>query len=525
MKILDCTLRDGGYYNDWDFDFNLVQRYLDCIDDSGIDIIEIGFRFPPKNKFLGPFAHMSDDAIRRFNLPKCSIAVMINAQDFIDGAKIEDYFQHKSSSPVDLVRIAVHFKDVEKAMDLPAQLKKLGYEVGLNVMQAASRTSEELELVGKIAEDDGNIDVLYLADSFGDMDNDIIESHYDSMRKSWNGVCGFHGHNNKGKGVSNTMYAQSIGVQYLDGTFLGMGRGAGNTEMEYLLAELADKDIHNANPSKIWTSILDDFTPLQNKYKWGPSLLYYISASCKVHPTYVQEFIDSGINLVDILERVQNLGDSGGDSYSFENMNKSQYGKIKPGLGEWDAVGWVDGREVIIVAPGPNGKMHSDQVNKYAKDKNAFVIGLNFSHKDFNIDAYAICHVTRLATVISKIKETGLPVLSPISLLPNDIKEEFQDCNVLDYGISVKGDTFVPGQFGCNIPSMLVAPYAIAAAIAGGASRILLVGFDGYNRNDPRYDEMENVFSTCCKFDIPIFSVTPTLYKSIPQKSIYCMEK
>ena len=78
MKILDCTLRDGGYYVNWDFEPKVVRKYLASIDAAKIDIVEIGFRFLPVNKFLGAFAYSTDEYLSSINLPEgISVAVMV----------------------------------------------------------------------------------------------------------------------------------------------------------------------------------------------------------------------------------------------------------------------------------------------------------------------------------------------------------------------------------------------------------------------------------------------------------------
>lgn len=523
MIMLDCTMRDGGYYNSWDFNINTVQKYMESMEKAGVDVIELGFRFPDQNKFLGPFAHLSDSIINSLPNVKCKIAVMINAADFINNKNnVKDYFEDCSKSPVDIVRIASHFRDIEESISLASDLKSLGYFVGFNIMQCSNKSDEELFEAGKIVQKNGNVDVLYLADSFGDMNKNNISRSYSSLRKSWNGECGFHAHNNKGKGVDNSMHALSVGVEWVDGTILGMGRGAGNAETEYLLTELSD-DGFNYDSSEIWGLVLKEFSDLQSKYNWGPNLLYYLSASYRVHPTYVQELMDMSIDPVDIWQSLEYLRNSDGGSFSFDNMEKSQYGNINTGIGTWDATDFVKGKEVILIASGPKGKIHAKYINEYARNSNSFVIGLNIVDESFDVNAYAICHILRLATQMEEICKKGLPVISPISLLSEEVQEKFRECNFLDYGVIVKKDKFETEKNHCVIPSMLVFLYAMSAAIAGGASRILLVGFDGFERNDPRYDEMERVLSICNKSSTPIFAITPTIYNSISHKTVYCI--
>ncbi len=119
IKVLDYTFRDGGYYNNWDFNESIVNKYLSAMLKAKVDIVEIGFRFMPESKYLGPFAYSKDDFLNTLSLPNgVNISVMINASELIDYAKgikaaVNLLFNDKKNSPIDIVRIASHFKDLE----------------------------------------------------------------------------------------------------------------------------------------------------------------------------------------------------------------------------------------------------------------------------------------------------------------------------------------------------------------------------------------------------------------------------
>ena len=152
IKILDCTLRDGGYYNNWDFDPDLVETYLNAMEKASIDVIEIGFRSPPKKAFMGPFVYSLDDYLESLSLPKnILIGVMINATDYLKAPEdpvvmINKLFQPRDKSPVGLVRIAINFDQVLEAEVLASHLKELGYQVGLNMMQSHGKEESKYKL-------------------------------------------------------------------------------------------------------------------------------------------------------------------------------------------------------------------------------------------------------------------------------------------------------------------------------------------------------------------------------------------
>jgi len=192
IKVLDCTFRDGGYYNKWDFSEKLVQRYLHAVDVANIDIIELGFRNLPQDTFFGAFAYTTDTYINVLDINKdIIVCVMIDAKSILNSglsteAAVGILFQPKAQSRVDLVRIATHFDTVEKCEQIAKILKKLGYQVGLNLMQAHGKPDNELSKTAQLIQNWCQIDVLYFADSLGSMNADDVAKIILALKLSWN---------------------------------------------------------------------------------------------------------------------------------------------------------------------------------------------------------------------------------------------------------------------------------------------------------------------------------------------------
>ena len=131
LTILDCTFRDGGYYCDWNFHPTLIKKYLETMELARVDIVEIGFRFMPKSRFLGSLAYSSDDFLRTLNLPKgIDYSVMINASDLINfeggiDEAVNFLFSKKNESTIDIVRIATHAKDLNACEEISIKLMEL----------------------------------------------------------------------------------------------------------------------------------------------------------------------------------------------------------------------------------------------------------------------------------------------------------------------------------------------------------------------------------------------------------------
>lgn len=315
MIALDATLRDGGYYNNWNFDIYLANEYLKAMEKSKINAIELGFRSPP-GKEVGRFAKVTDYCIEdELYTPKVEyLGVMINSAEY-NADLVRKMFCRCSDSPINLVRVAAHFSKLDEVREILIQLKWSGYTVCLNLMQAADKSYDEIRSVAEKVEGWGTVDVLYLADSLGGMNHDTVNYAFKAIKEGWNGLTGFHGHNNKGQALANTLEAIDIGVDWVDSTMLGMGRGAGNTETEYLLTELNKRNFEfEVDP--VYEVAMNYLYELKENYNWGPSLPYYLAAEYSIHPTYIQTMLEK-YRLPMVLRAINYLRDK--ESNSFNN--------------------------------------------------------------------------------------------------------------------------------------------------------------------------------------------------------------
>jgi len=321
MIVLDCTLRDSGYYNNWEFSLTLANKYLKGIEKSKINGIEVGFRNPLKSDKT--FGNVTDNFIRdNLYIPNVEyFGVMINTAG-TSYKDIKKIFSYVDNSPINLVRAATHFKNIESAENICKELKNLGYTTTCNLMQAADKSYDEIRTGAKKLQKWGCIDVLYLADSLGGMNHDSVNYSFKAIKEGWDGLTGFHGHNNKSNALSNSLEAVDIGVDWIDATVNGAGRGPGNTEMEYLLYELNKRNYEfNINP--IYILSLNEFQCLKDEFKWGPSLLYYLSAEYNIHPTYIQKMLISGYSMDKILESILYLKNKESNSFNNKLMKES----------------------------------------------------------------------------------------------------------------------------------------------------------------------------------------------------------
>jgi len=533
MRLLDCTLRDGGYYNNWDFAYDTVCSYLKAVSKAGVDIVEIGFRNFPQDDFSGPYAYASDDVIAELPLPDgLKIAVMIDASTILaydQGVSrgIDRLFSPAADSPVDIVRVAAHFRDIARCQSILEKLSSLGYELCLNIMQSGSRSDRELSEAGKLVQGWNLVSVLYFADSLGNMDENNITRVIHSLRQEWRGLMGVHAHNNKGQAVRNTLLAIDLGIDIADSTMLGMGRGAGNAQTEILLMEMASRGKGNYLAKELFHLVLDHFEPLRQSYGWGPSMLYHYAADHDIHPTYIQELVsDCRYDNDDLINTLTHV--SGMDSNSFnrpllETARAGGNEKLKLS-GGWDATEFCKGNDVLILGAGPSLGQHINGIRSFIRKYNPLVISVNI-HREIDsreVDYFVAAQQTRLTLEALKHGEIDRPLITPMKNMTNELSERLKGKVILDYDMAVVPNQIEFHATGCVLPAPLSIAYALSLASVGAANRVFMVGFDGYGGDDPRQQEMIATLELISKEapGIELISLTPTTYP-LKRGSVY----
>ncbi len=534
MKILDCTLRDGGYHNNWDFSTEVVEKYLLAMSAIGVDFVELGFRtLKSKNcSFRGAMAYTTDSYLETLDIPSnLTVGVMIGASLLYGRTNheeiLKELFPKKADdSKVSLVRIICCFHEFVDVLPVSSWLKDRGYMVGFNIMMASERTSEEFELLASEAQK-WPIDVLYFADSMGSIDPVKTKEIVSSIHQNWKGEIGIHAHDNMGKAVQNTLAAAESGATWLDATITGMGRGPGNTQTEYLVAEICEERGKSCNIIPLMELIENDFLPMQQKFRWGKNVYYYLAGKYGIHPTFIQNMqSDNRYSAEDILAAIEYLKSEGGKKFSFDTLESARNFYKSNFKGSWSPEELIEGKEVLILGADPQGKVHHKAIERYITKEKPLVIALNTeslidpTYIDLRIASHPIRLLADCETYISLKK----PLVLPFSMLSKDITKSLENKKVYDYGISIQDDKFEFKKNYCVIPTSLVIAYALAVATSGKASRILLAGFDGYGADDPRTIEMQHLITLYKnqKEAIEMISVTATRYE-LPIRSIYAM--
>jgi 4-hydroxy 2-oxovalerate aldolase len=513
--LLDCTLRDGGYYNDWNFPVDVINDHLHAMKSAGVNVVEIGFRSLQNKDFKGACAFSTDQFINSLNIPAgITLGVMINGVELLKDGQFQPTALEKlfpepaATSPIWLVRVACHPRDFVHTLPASAWLKKRGFIVSFNLMQASDLSQNEAESLAAEAAQ-WPLDVLYIADSTGSMNTEQTAQIIGWLRKIWSGAIGIHTHDNMSRALQNCLEALQHGVSWVDATVTGMGRGPACDIVP--LMRLIQRYFH----------------PMQSTCGWGPNAYYYLSGKYGIHPSYIQEMLgDTRYNIEDILAVIEYLRKEKRGGVSANTLDSARNFYHGEPHGTWQPDSLIRSREVLILGTGPGVAAHRRELQSYIQKANPFVLALNTQTQiDADlINARVACHHIRLMADCATHNHLPQPLITPVSMLPESIRQALQGKILLDFGLGIQANTFEFAPSHCVLPTSLVFAYALAVATSGKANRVLLAGFDGYGANDPRTTEVQRVLAVYQKSSasLRLLSITPTCY-SVPTQSIYAL--
>ncbi|MBQ7841192.1 MAG: aldolase catalytic domain-containing protein [Lachnospiraceae bacterium] len=293
VKVVDCTLRDGGLVNNFRFTDAFVRDLYLANIKAGVDYMEFGYKaskeiFNPDN--FGKWKFCNEEDIRAIvgdNNTDMKISVMADVgrtdfkKDIID----------RKDSVIDMIRIATYINTIPAAIEMIEDAHEKGYETTVNIMAVSKVNDADLQ-AGLEMLAQSNVDVIYLVDSFGAFYPEQVErltNRYMQIAQKYNKTIGIHAHNNQQLAFANTIEALSRGASYLDATVSGMGRGAGNCYMELLLSFLRNPKY---NKVAIMSFVEKHILPLKEEgVVWGFDIPYMLTGTLNAHPSTAIQFI------------------------------------------------------------------------------------------------------------------------------------------------------------------------------------------------------------------------------------------
>lgn len=508
IKILDCTLRDGGYYTHWDFDSQTVDSYINAMNALPIDYLEVGYRNNPSKEYLGKFGYSPVSVLKhlRKNCTK-KMVVMLN---------------EKSTKPsdleallgpivglVDMVRIAIDPKNFDRAVMLAKAIKTMGFEVGFNCMYMSKWSTEYDGFLAKLSALNDFCDLFCMVDSFGGVTPEDLTNIYKEVRENTTVPVGFHGHNNLQLGLINTITAMKLGVDYVDATILGMGRGAGNLNMELLLTYLnAHEGMHV--DFNVLGDAISAFTPLMEKYQWGTNLPYMLAGANRIPQKEVMDWVTNRVysfnSIVRALENRKN-----------QEVDNAKYPVLESGkLHE----------KVLIIGGGESVKEHIEGIKNYILNNvNIAIVFATARHAslfhDINCPKYYALVGRESRRMVANVDSSTFADTAILPPYPRTMGTDVPEF-AMQYTYELKEITFTSEyQDSCTT-------LAIQIAIEICSEDLLLVGYDGYpggilsEKETALTRENRIIFEAYERaLNKPLVSLTPSLYKELTVKSVY----
>jgi len=291
---LDCTIRDGGLVNNFNFEDQFVKAVYNACVEAGVDYMEMGYKASKKifaRDGLGAWKFCDEEDIRKIvgdNETDLKISVMADAER-------TDYHVDilpKNQSVIDMIRVATYVHQIPTAVDMIKDAHDKGYETTINIMAVSqvkeSDLDEALEILSKT-----EVDVIYVVDSFGSMYSEDIQeltAKYLCYAEAAGKKVGIHAHNNQQLAYANTIESIIRGTSYVDATIAGLGRGAGNCPMELILGFLKNPKFH-LRP--ILECIQNSFPEIKDSCNWGFDIPYMLTGQLNQHPRAAISFLSS----------------------------------------------------------------------------------------------------------------------------------------------------------------------------------------------------------------------------------------
>lgn len=513
-QVLDCTLRDGGYYTGWDFDPDDVRQYLHSVSRLPISYVEVGYVNDPADGYAGEYNYLTPERLREIRAilrEDQRLVVMIDGKNCTP-ERIPAMFAPYVGL-ADLVRITVAPKAVDHGIALGRALKSSDFQVGFNVMYL-STFQDDLSILQPAVDAADAFDSIALVDSYGGCLPTSVAPLFTELRELLPGkVLGFHGHDNMCLAFANTLAAISTGADVVDGTFAGMGRGAGNLRTETVLIHLAGAEDGDLDFQAL-SRATEPFEKLRPIYEWGTNLPYMLSGANNLPQKDVMDWLSkSRYSVSSIVEALRRQSGSAADESDHQALTPESF----------------DGSTVLIIGGGESVPRHQDALTRLVEKNAPLVLFSSARHLGLSsrlggtqllcLPGHDAARVT-LAEGLSGLDALVVPTPPRVAgCLPDGVQKPAFQAEPLHLA-----DDASLGP----VPDTGPLALALGAAKALGATRVLLAGFDGY----PMASSSEQAMSreteaTIAKFqsgtpDVELLSVTPSSY-DVRQGSVYAL--
>lgn len=409
ISILDCTLRDGGYLNNFDFGEKVIKNIIKNLSEANIDIIECGFLksgILDKNKSL--FNNI--ESIKRVIGKKKSELLYVAMIQY--GAISIDEIEEYNGDSVDGIRLTFHEHEIEEAFILGEQLINKRYKVFMQPVGTMTYTDEALlKLIRGINR--LNPYAFYIVDTLGTMyKNDLLRMYYlIDYNLNKNIIIGFHSHNNLQLSFANAQELMQLNTPrklIIDSSVFGMGRGAGNLNTE-LLTHYINTNINNQYDNIKILEIIDEYIkPLSISYRWGYDAAYYIASITHCHPNYATFLINKQtMHVQDIYAILSKLDKVKRALYDKKYINEEYMKYMNHHIDDHEILvsirREINNRKILLLAPGKSLGNNIEEIKSLIVKHNYYVISINFIPKSININMAFFSNMKRYDSIRHEI--------------------------------------------------------------------------------------------------------------------------
>lgn len=487
---MDCTLRDGGYINDWRFGRKTITSILDKLENAKIDIIECGFLTgmvqDPECSLYNSVSGIEAVLPKRQH-DSMYVAMIAIGEKELHPTELQPY----DGKSIDGIRLTFHKEEIRQAIRWAGIIMEKGYKVFMQPVGTVFYSDIELLLlVEKMNQ--LNPYAFYIVDTLGSMYRNDVSHRFYLIDENMNPEIhlGFHGHNNLQLAFSNAQVLGKIQTKrtlILDSSVYGMGRGAGNLPTE-LITQYINKNIASRYDVSMVMDIYDEYiSSIRKQYEWGYTVPYHIAASNVCHPNYAAYLINKQtLTMKDIEKIIQSIPEEYKVLYDptlIEQLYaRFQSKKIDDSAAVEEITKTIRGRKLLLLAPGKSLLSEYETIMEFIDRENPYVISVNFVDAKYRMDACFVSNHKRMDNISREIRLLKQVRVILTSNLPGEPKE---GCLYVDYDRYTNRDKMISDNAGLMLLKLLM---------RCGAEEIYLAGFDGFHRrhNGNYYSEELN---------------------------------
>ncbi|TXJ34374.1 hypothetical protein EPJ71_00465 [Brachyspira aalborgi] len=483
IKILDCTLRDGGFINDWDFGHYAIYNIVNRLIESNIDFLEVGFLHNERDFEINRTItkHTSDfsNIIKIKNKKDAMILGMI----ILGEADIENV-GNADKTILDGIRIVFKKHNIDKAFELANKIKDKGYKIFLQPASVTDYSNKEMEYLAKKSIS-LNPYAVYIVDTYGLMHKNKVLNYFNILNNNLSNdiYIGFHSHNNFQLSFANSIELVELTTNrniILDSSLFGMGKGVGNLNTELITDYLNKYHNYDYNVGQILELINLEILKIRNTYSWGYSFNGFLAASNDCHPTYVKYLIDKNTISVNSINKILQKIDRDKKTIFYGDLIEKLYSdflnnEIKDNKSIDYIFNKVNNRKILIIAPGGSVNNEKNKIDKFISDNNPIVVSINYYNENLKTDFIFINNAKRynqMAEFIDSGKnEIEFILTSNITVISS--KENYHLINYSDY--------LVEGDFEIIMHNATLMFIKLLKNM--NINNLYIAGFDGFSSN------------------------------------------